>query len=196
MWSSIAQAIGGVGVATEQNSGPAAAHALENLHIPARLALELDALIAGGQLALNDRKQLGNRGLNAKGDAAGNAFANAAEQLGKRDAFALRFKIPDGVFKRGLGHGIAAHGAKDARALAAVLRRLGGQHGPQFVAPAPARRNRSDSPEKNGRSPAVHSPQPVKPFGLNLGQHDPSVAGDAKAGFKRTHQRHMQLHAE
>ena len=50
-----------------------------------------------------------------------------------------------------------------------------------------------DSPEKYGRSPAVHSPQPVKPFRLDLGEHNSAVAGDAKAGFKRTHQRHVEF---
>ena len=43
----------------------------------------------------------------------------------KRDAFALRFEVPDGVFERGLGHGVAAHLLEDARALAAVLGRFG-----------------------------------------------------------------------
>jgi hypothetical protein len=35
----VVETVGGVGVATEQDSGPMAAHALEDLNIPAGLAL-------------------------------------------------------------------------------------------------------------------------------------------------------------
>ena len=188
----VAQAIGGVGVATEQDAGPAAAHALEDFNIPTRFALELDALIARGQLALDDRKQLWNRGLNADGNAADNGFAHAAQQLGKRDAFTLRLQVPHGVFKRGLGHLVAAHGVEDARAIAAVLRRLGREHWRQLL-----NKNLPGSVggfageiwalSRGAFSPAAQS------FRLDLGEHNPAVAGDSKAGFKRTHQRHMQF---
>jgi hypothetical protein len=50
-------------------------------------------------------------GLNAERDAAGNHVAHAAQQLESEMPFALRFEVPDGVFKRGLGHAIAAHQA-------------------------------------------------------------------------------------
>src|ERR1700683_146526 len=95
----VAKAIGRIGVATEHNAGPAFAHLLKHFHIPARLAFEFDALVAGGKFTLNDGKQFGNRMLNAKRYAARNRLANAADQARKRDAFALRFKIPNGVFE-------------------------------------------------------------------------------------------------
>ncbi len=68
----IPQAVGRVGVATERDAGPLVPHPLEDLHIPARLAFELDALVAGGQFPLDDRHQLGNRRLNSQRHAAGN----------------------------------------------------------------------------------------------------------------------------
>ena len=129
----VAKPIGGVGVATEHDSRITAAHALEDFHIPARLALELDALITGGQFPFDDVHQLWNRALNAQRDAAGNGFAHAAEKLGERDAFALRLEVPNGIFKRSLGHLVATHPVKDARALAAMFGRFSGQHGAEFV---------------------------------------------------------------
>ena len=71
----IAQLVGRVGVHAERNLGPAVAHPLKNIHIPARLALELDAL------ALNDGEQLGNRVLNAQRHAAGDGLSHAADQI-------------------------------------------------------------------------------------------------------------------
>ena len=48
----VVEAIGGVGVAAEQDVGPALAHHGEDVGVPAGLALELDALVAGGELGL------------------------------------------------------------------------------------------------------------------------------------------------
>ncbi len=79
----VAEPVGRVGVATEGDVGPAVAHLLENLDIPARLAFELNAPIAGGQFPLNGCHQLGDGGLNAQGNAAGNHFAHPAQQLRK-----------------------------------------------------------------------------------------------------------------
>ena len=40
------------------------------------------------------------------------------------------------------------------------------------------------SSEKNGCSPATHSPQPAQPFATQLHQQDASVGGGSKTGFK------------
>jgi hypothetical protein len=66
-------AVCGVGVTTELDIGPAAAHLFEDFGVPAGLALELDALVAGGKRLFNLIQQRGLRGLDTDGDAAGDA---------------------------------------------------------------------------------------------------------------------------
>ncbi len=95
----------------------------------------------------------------------GIVVAHAAEQLRKRDAFALRLEIPDSVFKRGLGHAVAAHQSKDLRAIAAMVAETRSrQHRPELVDDHLPGACRSIQRRNTGRSPAVHSPQPVSPF--------------------------------
>src|SRR5207302_11080203 len=61
----LVQRVSGVGVTAQQNVRPAITDFAENLHVPARLALDLDAAIAGGELGLNLFQQLLMRVLNA-----------------------------------------------------------------------------------------------------------------------------------
>ena len=54
----IGQRVGGVGVGHQLDGGEALAHLPDDVHVPARLDLHLDALVAGGQFALDLFEQL------------------------------------------------------------------------------------------------------------------------------------------
>ena len=75
------QRVSGVGIATQKNFGPAFADTGKDLYIPPWLAFHLDALITGVHLRFDLFQQLLHGILNADGDAAGNTFARAAQQL-------------------------------------------------------------------------------------------------------------------
>ena len=113
----VAQPVRGVGVAAQGDARPTIAHFVEDFDIPAGLAFELDALIAGSKLPFDNGQQFGDRRLDAQGDAAGDGVAHSAQQPGKRHALSLRLEVPDRVFQRGLGHGIAANHFEKARTL-------------------------------------------------------------------------------
>ena len=103
------QRVGGVGVGHQLDGGKALAHLADHVDIPARLDLHLDALVAGGQFALDLLEQLLHRILNADGDAAGNLAARAAaDLLPQRDAVEARFQVPDGDFQAAARHVVAA----------------------------------------------------------------------------------------
>ena len=70
-----------VGIAAQQDVGPAGANFRQHVDVPAGLYLHFDALIAGGQLGFDLLQQLLMRILNADADAAGDLAARAAQQL-------------------------------------------------------------------------------------------------------------------
>jgi hypothetical protein len=49
------------------------------------------------------------------------------------------------------------------------------------------------SSEKYGCSPATHSPQAVRPFGLDFDQQDAPRSSQTEAGLKRKSERHVDL---
>src|SRR5262249_11283209 len=96
----VGQSIGGIRVGHELDGGESLAHLGYDVHVPARLDLHLDALIARGQLALDFFEELGDRVLYTDRDTAGDFFARAsADLLPKRLASEARFEVPDGGFK-------------------------------------------------------------------------------------------------
>src|SRR5262249_53596285 len=105
----LVEPVGGVGVAAQYNFRPAAADSLEDGYVPTRLALDLDAPIARGQLGRNLFKQLFYRILNADGNAASYFRLRAAKQSPQRLPALLSFRVPDRVFQRSLGHTMSPH---------------------------------------------------------------------------------------
>ncbi len=75
----VPQAVGGVGIAAQQNIRPALANCFEHLHVPTRLALQLDSLITLGERRLYFFHQLFERRLDADGNAADNRLPGAAQ---------------------------------------------------------------------------------------------------------------------
>src|SRR5947207_3170649 len=100
---------GGVGVNHQEYAGKACAHLFDHFPVPARLDLDLDALVAGGQLALDLFEELGGRVLYADGDAASDLRLHAAEVPPQGDAQTLRLQVPAGRLDGGLRHAVAAH---------------------------------------------------------------------------------------
>ena len=49
----VGQGVGGIGVGHQLDGGKSLANLGDDVHIPARLDLHLDALVAGGELALD-----------------------------------------------------------------------------------------------------------------------------------------------
>src|ERR1700722_3187701 len=73
------EGVGGIGIATQGDLRPAGANTLQNVEVPARLHLDLDAAIAGGQFALNLFQQLLDGTLDADGNSARNLSHGAAQ---------------------------------------------------------------------------------------------------------------------
>ena len=187
------EAVGGVGVAAEHDSRPARANVIEDLDVPAGLAFQLDALIAGRQFPLDSVHQRRDRRLDADRHAADNDVAHPAEKLRKRDSFSLGFQVPDGVLKRGLGHGVAADDVEKVGAISAMLDRLGrGQHGSELVDDDLPRRVGRFSGEEGVFAGGAFAPA-GQAFGLNFNQQNSAIASDAEAGLKRTHQGDVQF---
>src|SRR5882757_4206486 len=69
----------GIGVAAQCDLRPAFANPLEDLYVPARLTLQLYALISSSDFGGDLLFELLGRILNADGDAAGNLFSRPAE---------------------------------------------------------------------------------------------------------------------
>ena len=106
----VGQRVGGVGVGHQLDRGETLAHLAHHVHVPARLDLHLDALIAGGQFVLDLFEQLLHRILYADRDAAGNlAPRAAADLLPQRDAVQARLQVPDGGFQAAARHVVAAN---------------------------------------------------------------------------------------
>ena len=80
----IFERVGGVGIDLQWNLPERLAHALDGVEIPSRLDLDLDALIAGGQLLLDLAHQLIERILDADRHARRDPIAGAAERLRQR----------------------------------------------------------------------------------------------------------------
>src|SRR6185369_1944629 len=82
----------------------------DDVDIPARLDLHLDALVAVVELVLDLVEQLLHGILNADGDAARDFATRAGpDLLPERDAGAPGIKIPDGGFKAAASHVVAAN---------------------------------------------------------------------------------------
>src|SRR6185369_12243663 len=85
------------------------AHALDDVQVPTRFDLDLDALVTGVYLFANLLQQDVGRVLNADGNSARDLTACAAKMFPQRHTGALRFEIPAGSLERGLRHAVTAH---------------------------------------------------------------------------------------
>ncbi len=173
-------------------SGQRLRTASKMLVVPAGLALQLDALVAGGKLGRDLVHQLLERRLNADRDAAGNDLAGTAEKFGQGDALNLGLEVPDRVFERGLGHAVAAHLLEEFGTTAAALHIGLEQPRSQF--------GLGDDPGGVDHLVAevgVFAGDALAPggqaVGFELDQQDAAAGGQAEAGLKRMSQRHIDL---
>src|SRR3954470_14839523 len=84
------------------------AHLADDFDIPARLNLDLDALVARIEFGLNFIDELGGRILNANRYTARNLGAGGSSDMpGERKAGAAGLKIPDGSFHSAPRHKMA-----------------------------------------------------------------------------------------
>ena len=106
----IVQRVGGIRVRHQPDRGETLANAPDHVNIPARFDLHLDALISGGQFALDLLDQLLHRVLNSDRYAAGNLPARAAaDLLPQRIAVAPGLQIPHRRFHAAARHVVSAN---------------------------------------------------------------------------------------
>src|ERR1017187_8642297 len=117
----VGQGVGGIGVTAQQNTRPARADLLQYFDVPARLHLDLNALVSGGQLGFDLLQQLLVRILDTDAHATGDFALRAAEQLPQRSSLLLRFGIPDRVFQRRFGHAMFPYARQQSRYLGSRL---------------------------------------------------------------------------
>src|SRR5579871_143735 len=188
----LVERISGIGIATEHDLRPACADFLEDLNVPARFALDLDSAVARVQLGLDFLQQLLVRVLYANGNATRNFFLRSAQQLPQRDVARLRFRIPQRIFHRALGHAMAAHFAEQSNGLARAINIFSQKRRSKIALRGiPGCINRLFTIERvftrDAFSPAF------RPVRMNGEQKDAAFRGAAKAGLKEMHQRHMDL---
>ena len=76
----ILEPVGGIGIGGKANGGPAVADRAEHPGVPARFALDLDALVAGDQRGLDTVHQRLDGGLDSERNPAGDGWSRAAQQ--------------------------------------------------------------------------------------------------------------------
>mgnify|MGYP007107674785 CR=1 FL=1 len=118
----VGQSVGRVGVEHQRDVRELGAHGPRQLHVVARLDLQLDAPVALLQVAGNDVYRLGEARLDADADADLDALARPfrvgeRQLLGEGEAVALGRQIPDRLLQRRLGQRVAAHEAEARRDL-------------------------------------------------------------------------------
>src|ERR1035438_7152530 len=111
----------GISVTAQQNTRPARADLLQHFDVPARLHLDLNALVSGGQLGFNLLQQLRVRILDTDAHATDDLALRAAEQLPQRSSLLLRLSIPDRVFHRRFGHAMFPDARQQSRYLGSRL---------------------------------------------------------------------------
>ena len=94
----LVERIGGIGIATEHDLRPTGADFLEDLDVPARFALDLDAAVAGIQFGVDFFQQLFVRVLDADGNATGNFFAAFRPEVAKEEHCAPGLPHPTARF--------------------------------------------------------------------------------------------------
>ena len=184
----VVKCVGGVRVGHQSDAGKLGANVRQDFHVPARLDLDLDALVAGGELALDLFEQFIHRVLDADRNAARDLVEGASHEFGQRETLLLRFDVPQRVFERGFGHVVAADGTKLRRYFTGAR-------------PFPSERPRDeevaeDVPRGLGRLVAVERGfagrylAPARQFVcFGADQDDPAFAGSAKACLKEVDQR-------
>ena len=113
----------GVGVDHQRDALEARADRAHRVDVPARLHLDLDALVAGGELALDFREEIVERVLDADRDARRDTVARAAEETAQRLVALLGVQIPRGHLHRGLRHVVAADRFERGKDVARMLER-------------------------------------------------------------------------
>ena len=189
----IGQRVSRVGVRHQLDSGKTLSHPPHHIHVPARLDLDLDALVPRGQLALDLLQKLLDRVLNPNRDAAGNlAPRTAADLLPQRHPVEARLQVPHRRFQAPTRHVVAAdvrrqrvhlRGAVD-RAAQHARRRVVAQDHPRRPGPLLVVERAFA-----GRhfAPAGHA------LALHFHQDDVALGGAPETGFEEMHQRHFDL---
>ena len=189
----IGQGVRRIGIRHQLDAGKALAHAPHHVHVPARLDLHLDALVAVGQLALDLFQKLFHGILNPDGNAAGDFAARAAaDLLPQRHAFEARRQVPNGGLQAAARHVMAADvrrqridvlGAGEVAADDARRRVIPQNHpgrcGPLFVVKG-ILAGRHLAPARNAIASHFH-------------QDHVALVGAAEAGLEEVHQRHADL---
>ena len=98
------QGVGRVRVHLQQDVAEPLANRAYRLDVPALLDLQLDPLVALGQVAVHGVEQLRHRLHDAHGDAAGDPGPGGAQVLSQRQAGRPEFGVQHGGLQRGLGH--------------------------------------------------------------------------------------------
>ena len=184
--------VGGIGVATQRDVGPARADAFEHVHVPAGLDFDFDAAVSGGQFDLDFFQQLLDRILNADGNAAGNLAARAAQQLPQGLLLLRGFGVPESIFERGLGHAVGAHFGEQRRALAGGVDALAQQRGDQIL-----RQRRPGALDPLAAVKGIFADHTFAPavdaFAVDGDQQNAAAVGAAEARLEKVDERHLNF---
>ena len=188
----VGDAIGRVGIATQQYLRPARAHSLEDFSVPARLALQLDALIARLKLLCDRLQQRRGRRLNSDRDAARNHAARSTQQPCQWHPLLLRLQLPHRVLQRRLGHPVPAHLSEELGTASPADDLLAHQTRRKLLlGDDPCR---VDALVGEVRMFTRHALAPSRqPAGLDLHQQNAARCGEAKARLKRKGEWHVDL---
>ena len=127
----LAEAVGGVGIATEHDAGPTLADSRQNVDVPSWLNFDLDALITCGEFRLNLVEQVVDSVLYADRNAARDLSTRAAQKLPQRYGLGLSLCVPEGILQRSSRHSVTADGAETSLRSRSRVRTAG----PRLTAP-------------------------------------------------------------
>ena len=185
----IFQAIRGIGVDHQPDPRKLQAQPFDRSDIIARLNLDLDALIACGQLALDGCDEFLECFFNSDGHAARNFLTYPAEEFPEGNALLFCLGVPECGFDRAFGHVVAANRFEHGPDFGGALEFAPLQEGPDKIA--------QDVPSGLDRFGGVEGAFTCDAFApagdaVRLGfdeQHSP-IGDAAETGFKGGDQRH------
>ena len=187
----IPERVGGIGVDHQRDRAEPRAEPFDGLDVPARLDLDLDALIARLALDGHSVEQLVERVLDADRDAGRDRPAPASKRLPERLAVLLRVEVPRRHLDDGLGHVVATDARHRGPEIARV-RELAAQHErrEKFRDHVPDRFRRFAAVVgvvfRDGLAPALRA------VAVHGDEHEHAIVGPREAGFEVAHQRQPQ----